>query len=394
MEQTRRIALLGGGQLGRMFIENALRYNVEVHVLDPDPACPCAHLAARFTQGHFNDRDTVLRFAADADVVGIEIEHVSTEALEELERLGKTVIPSSATLRTIQDKGLQKEFYVKHGIPTSPFALIDKPSEITAHAELLPAFLKTRTGGYDGKGVMPIMDVTDLRNAFGGPCLLEKRVTIEKELAVIAVRGTDGSTTVYDPVEMVFDPALNLVDVLLAPARCDALVVERAKDLGADVAKAFGTPGIYAVEMFLTPGQELLVNETAPRAHNSGHFTIEACASSQYDQLLRAYMGWPAGDTRMHGKAAMVNLIGEGGTGAPELIGTGELLKEPGTFIHLYGKHETRTGRKMGHVTVVAGTCDAVDHAVSVIKAHGKVVPAAERTETRRAQAPVKQARQ
>ncbi len=390
MERPRRIALLGGGQLGRMFIENALRYNVEVHVLDPDPECPCAHLATSFTQGRFNDRDTVLRFAADADVVGIEIEHVSTAALEELERQGKVVIPSSATLRTIQDKALQKEFYVKHGIPTSPFALIDEPSQIAKHPELLPAFLKTRTGGYDGKGVMPIMDTQDIANAFGGPCVLEKRVPIAKELAVIAVRGADGTTTVYDPVEMVFDPLLNLVDVLLAPARGDTPVIERAKKLGSDVADAFGAPGIYAVEMFLTPENELLVNETAPRAHNSGHFTIEACASSQYDQLLRAYMGWPAGDSRINGAAAMVNLVGEGGTGIPELLGTDEMLKVPGTFIHLYGKHETRNGRKMGHVTVVADTNEAVDRAIDVIKVHAKVVPMQELTETRGAKAPVK----
>ena len=394
MERPRRIALLGGGQLGRMFIENALRYDVEVHVLDPDPECPCAHLASSFTQGRFDDHDTVLHFAADADVVGIEIEHVSTEALEELESQGKTVIPSSATLRTIQDKGLQKEFYVKHGIPTSSFVLIDNPSEIATHAGFLPAFLKTRTGGYDGKGVMPITNTADIATAFEGPAVLEKRIPIAKELAVIAVRGADGNTVVYDPVEMVFDPALNMVDVLLAPGRCDASVLRRAKQLGTAVADAFGAPGIYAVEMFLTPDDQLVVNETAPRAHNSGHFTIEACASSQYDQLLRAYMGWPAGDTRMHGEAAMVNIVGEGGTGAPQLLGTEELLEVPGTFIHLYGKHETRTGRKMGHVTVVAPTQKRVDQAISIIKAHGKMVPAQQKTETRGARAPVKQTRQ
>ena len=375
MEQPRRIALLGGGQLGRMFIENALRYDAEVHVLDPDAHCACARLAKSFTQGRFDDRDTVLRFAADADVIGIEIEHVSVEALEALELQGKIVIPSAASLRIIQDKGLQKEFYVKHHIPTSPFVLIDRGAQITDHQDLLPAFLKTRTGGYDGKGVMSISETEERTKFFDGPCVVEKRVPIAKELAVIAVRGTDGFTAVYDPVEMVFDPVLNLVDTLLAPARCDATVIDRAKALAIQVAAAFGSPGIYAVEMFLTVEDELLVNETAPRAHNSGHYTIEACASSQFDQLLRAYMGWPVGDTRMRGSAAMVNLVGEGGIGTPALLGVKEVLRSPGTFIHLYGKRETRTGRKMGHVTIVAGTQNEVDRAVTIIKDHVKVVP-------------------
>jgi 5-(carboxyamino)imidazole ribonucleotide synthase len=375
MEGPRRIALLGGGQLGRMFIENALRYNAVVDVLDPDPECPCAKLADRYVQGAFNDRDTVLRFAREAGVVGIEIEHVSVEALEELERQGKVVIPSSSTLRTIQDKGLQKEFYVRHGIPTAPFALVENAAGIGEHHALMPAFLKTRTGGYDGKGVMPVDSDTAVPASFQGPYMLEKRVPIAKELAVIAVLGADGNCAAYDPVEMVFDPRLNLVDTLLAPARCGPAIGQRAKELAMQVANAFGDPGIYAVEMFLTPDQELLVNETAPRAHNSGHFTIEACASSQYDQLLRAYMGWPIGDVRMHGPAAMVNLVGTEGSGIPVLAGTDRMLRESGTFIHLYGKHRTRTGRKMGHVTIVADDAEAVDRAVAVVKAHGKVVP-------------------
>jgi len=376
MPKTPVIALLGGGQLGRMFIENALRYDVTVHVLDPDPRCSCAGIASRFVQGRFDDRDTVLAFARDADVVGIEIEHVSVEALEELERMGKRVIPSAATLRTIKDKGLQKTFYRGHGIPTSDFALIDGREAIAGHAQLLPAFLKLREGGYDGRGVMPITGVDDAVNAFDGPCVLEKRVAVAKELAVIAVLHADGSCAAYDPVEMVFDPKLNLVDVLVAPADVPAARVAEAQELARRVAQAFAAPGIYAVEMFLSTDGELLVNETAPRAHNSGHHTIEACHSSQYDQLLRLYMGWPMGDTRLRSTAAMVNLIGEGGTGVPVLEGADALLAQPGAYVHLYGKAETRTGRKMGHVTLLAEDRPALDRMVDAVRGNLRVVPA------------------
>lgn len=375
MDRPRRIALLGGGQLGRMFIENALRYDAEVHVLDPDPACPCAWLAHRYVQGRFDDRDTVLRFAADADVVGIEIEHVSVEALEVLEGQGKRVIPSAATLRTIQDKGFQKDFYARHGIPTAPYALINSVDGIAEHQTLLPGFLKARTGGYDGKGVLPIARATDVPAEFTGPYVLEQRAEVVMELGVIAVRASDGSTVVYDPVEMVFDPALNLVDMLRAPAQCAPEAGQRAKELALRVAEAFGEPGIYAVEMFLLPTGEVWVNETAPRAHNSGHFTIEACASSQFDQLLRLYMEWPAGDTRLRGEAAMVNLVGAEGTGVPRLDGAAEILALPGTYVHLYGKAQTRPGRKMGHITIIADDREQLEAVVAVCKAHGKVVP-------------------
>jgi 5-(carboxyamino)imidazole ribonucleotide synthase len=376
MQKAPVIALLGGGQLGRMFIENALRYNVRVSVLDPDPQAPCALLAERFVVGDFNDRDTVLAFAADADVLGIEIEHVSVEALELLAARGKRVIPDPAVLRTIQDKGAQKQFYADHALPTSPFILLEDGSHAAQHPALFPAFLKSRTGGYDGKGVMKLSRPEDAQGAFQGPCVLEQQVDIDKELAVIVVRSAEGTMVTYDPVEMVFDPRYNLVDHLRAPAFVEDSTRRAACALAERVAEAFHAPGIYAVELFLTSSGELLVNETAPRAHNSGHHTIEACDSSQFDQLLRLYMGWPLGSSHMNRMAAMINLVGEGGSGRPFLKGMEEILHLPGTYPHLYGKHETRSGRKMGHITVTAASEQELEQAIAVAKEHCSVVPA------------------
>lgn len=371
----RTIAILGGGQLGRMFIENALRYDVRIAVLDPDPEAPCARLAHRFVAGDLQDRDTVIRFAREADVVGIEIEHVSVEALEELKAMGKTVIPDPAVLRTIQDKGLQKSFYRDHNIPTSPFSLVGSPEELNDHDRLFPAFLKARRGGYDGRGVTAARDRDSVPDDWQWPSVLESMVDVDRELAVLVVRDRAGRQVVYDPVEMVFDPKFNLVDHLRAPARISDQQAKEARQLAQKVAEAFGEPGIYAVEMFLSRSGEILVNETAPRAHNSGHHTIEACASSQFDQLLRLYMEWPLGDPTLRTPAAMINLVGAEGTGSPRIEGMKEILDHPGTFIHLYGKRQTRTGRKMGHVTVTANDQQQLDEAIAITRGNCRVVP-------------------
>lgn len=375
MGAKRTIALLGGGQLGRMFIENALRYPVSIHSLDPDAEAPCAGLAHRFEQGALNDPGTVLRYAADADVVGIEIEHVSVEALRSLQAQGKRVIPHPDVLRIIQDKGLQKAFYEEHQIPTAPFALVDDERSILENDHLFPAFLKLRTGGYDGKGVMAVDTVSDVARAFKGPCVLELRAKVHLELAVIVVRDDEGAQVIYDPVEMVFDERLNLVDHLRTPARIPAHVARAAQDLAARVAAAFNAAGLYAVELFLTESGELWVNETAPRAHNSGHHTIEACSSSQFDQLLRVYMGWPLGDTSLRVPAAMINLVGSGGSGTPWIEGLQQILALPGAYLHLYGKKETRSGRKMGHITVTASHPSELDDAIHLVKTHCAVLP-------------------
>lgn len=375
MDRTHTIALLGGGQLGRMFIENALRYPVRVHILDPDPDAPCSGVAHRFTQGAWSSASSVVEHALDADVVGIEIEHVSVEALRTLKAMGKRVIPDPDVLEIIQDKGTQKMFYMAHGLPTAPFALVEHHDEIRANKDLLPAFLKARKGGYDGKGVMPLRTEHDIPGAFAGPCVLEQQVEVELELAVLVVRDARGAQVIYDPVEMVFDPRYNLVDHLRAPARVSTEIQAAARELAARVATAFAAPGLYAVELFLTRQGELLVNETAPRAHNSGHHTIEACASSQFDQLLRIYMDWPLGDATLGSPAAMVNLVGEGGQGPASLEGIAGILEQPGVFLHFYGKKETRTGRKMGHVTVTAPNHDLLDEAIARIKGNCSVTP-------------------
>ncbi|MBV6403978.1 MAG: N5-carboxyaminoimidazole ribonucleotide synthase [Flavobacteriales bacterium] len=374
--------MLGGGQLGRMFIENALRYDARVHVLDPDPHCPCAGIAQRFVQGSFADRDTVLDFIREADIVGIEIEHVSVEALEQARAMGKRVIPDPAVLRTIQDKGAQKLFYREHGIPTAPFTLVEDRAMLLASPPPLPAFLKSRTGGYDGRGVMPLRGPQDLQRAFDAPGVVEHQVDIALELAVLVVRDDAGNTLAYDPVEMVFDARYNLVDHLRAPARVEASTARGARQLAMRVAEAFAAPGLYAVELFLTKGGDLLVNETAPRAHNSGHHTIEACASSQFDQLLRLYLGLPLGDVGLRAHAAMVNLVGEGGRGEPVLKGLDDITHMPGAYVHLYGKRETRDGRKMGHVTLLAEDHRALDQGIAVTRVHGRVVPATNTTPT------------
>jgi len=318
----------------------------------------------------------VVQASHEADVISIEIEHVSTEALDQLQAQGKVVIPDPLALQVIKDKGLQKKFYVDHDIPTAAFVLAQERDELSHHENLFPAFLKARTGGYDGKGVMALNSVADIDRAFEGPYVLERKTDIKKEIAVIVVCGVDGKMRHFDPVEMVFDMELNLVDYLLGPAQVTNEISKRCIELAYKVVKGLRSPGIFAVELFLTETGEVLVNETAPRVHNSGHHTIEACPSSQFDQFLRVLMGWPLGDTSMKGFSAMINLIGEGGAGPARIEGIDALLQLPDTFVHLYGKEETQNGRKMGHVTVLSEDLAALREKVKRVKQLVKIIPA------------------
>ena len=350
--------ILGGGQLGKMLIEAASDWNIRCHVLDSDPNCSCSRLAWSFTNGHFNDFQTVIDFCKDATHITIEIEHVNTDALRQLKSEGKHVYPDPDMLDIIKDKGKQKQFYANHQIPTSPFRLFDSEEEIISNIEnkklTLPFVQKSRTAGYDGKGVKVIRNQNDVSNLITGQSLAEDLIPFQKELAVIVARGPDGDIKAFPAVEMEFHPTANLVEFLLSPAQISQSLEQKAQDLACKVIDAFGLTGILAVEMFLTNEGEILVNEVAPRPHNSGHHTIEANITSQYQQLLRCIFELPLGNTDLTTTARMVNLLGEDGyTGSAIYEGLAECLAEPGVYVHLYGKKITKPFRKMGHVTIV-----------------------------------------
>jgi 5-(carboxyamino)imidazole ribonucleotide synthase len=347
-----RLGMLGGGQLGRMFIQEALNYDVHVHCMDPDAEAPCKSIAETFTVGSLTDREAVLAFGSDKDVLTVEIENVSVDALYELERKGVKVFPQPRVLEIVQDKGLQKQFYQKNGIPTAPFRLADTGKN-SADLPSVPYVMKLRKGGYDGKGVCIVRSEADLANAFDGPCVIEDAVPFVKELSVIVSRNENGEMAVYPTVECEFSPTANLVEFLFSPAEIGEAVEEEARRLAVSVIDKLGMTGILAVEMFLTSDNELLVNEIAPRPHNSGHHTIECAVTSQFEQHMRSILGLPLGSTDLVSPGVMINLLGEPGhEGKAVYSGLGDVMSMKGVKVHLYGKQFTKPNRKMGHVTV------------------------------------------
>jgi len=350
------IGMLGGGQLGRMFIQNALSYDANIHVLDPDLNAPCAALASHFTCGSFKDYDTVLAFGRSADIVSVEIEDVNVDALVQLQREGKEVYPQPEVLSVIKDKGLQKTFYKTHQIPTSDFVLLDKGTDANnLDASWFPSFLKMRTSGYDGKGVQKLRTKDDA--TFTVPCVLEKCIDVKQEFAVIISRHKDGTLASFPVVDMDFHAEANLVEFLYAPSTLTDGQQAMALNLAQKIATQLEIIGLLAIEFFLDTDNRIWVNEMAPRPHNSGHHTIEANTSSQFDQHFRCIMGFAPGDTRALQASVMLNLLGEEGfTGPVVYEGLNEATALPGVHIHLYGKQETKPFRKMGHVTVTANT--------------------------------------
>jgi 5-(carboxyamino)imidazole ribonucleotide synthase len=348
------LGVLGGGQLGRMLIQDAISINLRVSVLDPDENAPCKEIAHEFVQGDFKDYDTVMNFGRDKDLITIEIEHVSIEALKDLKEMGVKVYPQPEVLEVIQDKGLQKQFYTDNDIPTAPYKLIDGRDEITRNSDFLPCMQKMRKGGYDGKGVTPVRSLEDLSTAFDAPSVMEKMVDFEKEISVIVARNPKGQVRAYPVVELEFNPKANLVEFLFCPAQISNDIEARAEQIAIDVANAFQVVGLLAVEMFLTKEGEILVNEVAPRPHNSGHQSIEGNYTSQFAQHLRAILDLPLGDTGIIRPTVMLNLLGEENhTGAADYTGLEDVMAMDGVYLHLYGKSDTKSYRKMGHVTVM-----------------------------------------
>lgn len=363
------LGVLGGGQLGRMLIQSAISYNQDIHILDPDPNAPCKDLAQQFTVGSLKDFDQVYAFGQHCDVITVEIEAVNTEALQKLAEEGKKVYPQPHLLALIQDKRSQKQFYLEHDIPTAEFILTENKADVLANASFLPAVNKLGKEGYDGRGVQVLRTAADLDLAFDAPGLLEKLIDFDKEIAVTVARNEQGEVIAYPAVECAFHPTANLVEFLFAPAAISPEIEKKAQAIAKDLILKLDLVGILAVELFVTRSGEVLVNEIAPRPHNSGHHTIEANFTSQFEQHLRAVMNWPLGDPTLRCPAAMINLLGEPGHTGPVLVeGLDEALAEKGVYLHLYGKKQTKPFRKMGHVTLLGEDIQEVKAKANRIK--------------------------
>ena len=363
-----KLGVLGAGQLGRMLIQEAINWNVHIYTMDSEPDSPCSRISHQFTCGSITDYDDVLKFGKDKNLITVEIENVNLEALEELERNGVEIFPQPRVLRIIRDKGIQKQFYSDNNIPTADFKLIDK-NDIFSNADFLPFAQKLRTGGYDGKGVQIMQSELDFEKAFDAPSVLEKFVDFEKELAVIVARNKNGEVITYPSVECEFNPDANLVEFLFSPAEISSDIEKEAHKMAIDIIEKLDMVGILAVEFFLTRDGKLLVNEIAPRPHNSGHHTIECNVTSQFEQHLRSILNLPLGATDLIQPGAMINILGEPkSNGSVFYAGLEEILKERGVYVHIYGKETVKEYRKMGHFTITCPTIQEVKSKALTLK--------------------------
>jgi 5-(carboxyamino)imidazole ribonucleotide synthase len=373
-----KLGILGGGQLGKMMLYDTRKYDIQTYVLDPSNEAPCKIACNHFTQGSLMDYDTVVKFGRKVDVLTFEIESVNIDALETLEKEGIQVYPQPSVLRNIQDKGVQKDFYKKHNIPTASYEKYAFAKAVKGSPQWLdnlPFIWKSCTGGYDGKGVSVVRTASDLDTLPEVPCIAEKMIPFKNELAVIVARNVSGEVKTYPVVEMEFHPEANQVEYVICPARIDETVAQKARDIAEKVSNAFGHVGLLAVEMFQTENDEILVNEVAPRPHNSGHYSIEGSFTNQFEQHLRAILDLPLGNTDSKVASVMVNLVGdEGYTGPVKYENIEHIMGMDGVTPHIYGKKETRPFRKMGHVTIVDHNIEKARTVAEKVKGSIKVI--------------------
>lgn len=374
-----KIGILGAGQLGKMLAQEASKLDLNIHFLDKDKSFPAAKVCPNFTEGDFTNYEDVLNFGRQMNVVSIEIEHVNTQALHKLEAEGILVFPQSHLLDLIKDKGLQKLFYQEHQFPTAPFQLFQDKSELLnalTNSEIhYPFVVKSRMGGYDGRGVAIIQTSADLELIFNEPCLVEQLASIEKELSVIAVRNQNGNCMIYPTVSMDFHPTANLVEYLICPAIIPSEVNDQAKSLAKKLIDQLQIVGLLAIEMFYLTDGTIWINEIAPRPHNSGHHTLDNGATSQFENHLRALCSLPLGETNNIQTAVMINILGEDPyIGQAIYHNLDQILALSGVHVHLYGKTETRPFRKMGHVTITGNDLESCLEKANFVKQYFKVI--------------------
>jgi len=362
------LGVLGAGQLGRMLIQEAIDLSIDIHCMDSDPHAPCSTLAQTFTLGSITDYESVLNFGRKHKVLTVEIENVNIEALEQLEKEGVQVFPQSRVLKIIRDKGIQKQFYVDHGIPTANFMCIADKSELPTNTTF-PFVHKMRVGGYDGKGVRVVKKQTDWEHSFDTPSIVEDLIPFTKEVSVIVARNPSGEIRCFPLVECEFNSEVNLVEFQFSPADVSLEIASKAEEIAKKIIVNLDMVGILAIEFFLTPEGALIVNEMAPRPHNSGHHTIECCYTSQFAQHLRSVLNFPLGATDLRVPGAMLNILGEiNHMGEAHYEGMMDVLEMKGVYIHLYGKKQTKPFRKMGHVTIIGEDLAEVKRKAEIVK--------------------------
>ena len=374
-----KVGILGGGQLGKMLLYTTRKFDIQTYVLDPNPEAPSKIACDAFFVGDLMDYETVFEFGKKVDTLTIEIENVNVSALRALENEGVNVYPAADTLAIIQNKAKQKLFYSEHGLPTASFTRYTNSEELTTaienEAQTLPFVWKSAQFGYDGKGVKVIRTLSDMKALPNVECIAEDLVPFKKELAVTVARSPQGEIRAYPVVEMEFHPEANQVEYVLCPARISNAIEKKAEHVALNTAAAFKHVGLLAVELFLTQDDNILINEVAPRPHNSGHQTIEASYTSQFEQHIRAVLNLPLGETRNKVSGVMVNLVGaEGYNGVVVYQNIEKILELEGVTPHIYGKKETRPFRKMGHVTIVHSEIDKAREIAQQVKETIKVI--------------------